>query len=112
MNTWRRLRRRPQGGSAPLGYVFSMFSDVFSQVCEDLAFLFMDEAEEDAYAAPSVIVKVVIEFKGKVDGMLQIITSDELSNIVGANYLGVELDDEILTNNDYDPTQTLKEFSK
>ena len=67
--------------------------DSFTDVLEKMAFMFVEEADEDETEAPGA-VKAEMHFSGAHTGSLIIAISHETANELASNVLGVEPDDE------------------
>lgn len=82
--------------------------DVFASVLEQVAFMFADPPEE---AQPQLgdggIVQVTMSFNGPFKGVMDLTVPRGMCEILAANVLGLEPDDELVTRAPFD---TLKEL--
>ena len=68
---------------------------VFLEVAEQMAFLFGEEADEDALCGLARDIRVVkMCFKGPFSGTLTLVATSDLCHILAENMLGVDADDE------------------
>ena len=83
-------------------------AEVFAEVLESLAFMFVDDPDEDEPFEPDGgAILAVMKFTGPFNGELAIAAPDEMCPELAANVLGLEPDDEIVQANPYDALKEL-----
>ena len=82
---------------------------VFSDVMEQMAFMFAEAAEEEE--APSMgdtgLVQAVMGFEGPFHGTLELVVPRAICEELAANVLGLEPDDEMVTHAPFDALKEL-----
>lgn len=77
-----------------------LLNEVFSEVAEKLAFMFSDMPDEDEFSdIQSDSIKASMAFAGPFTGSIDIVVTEEMCSEIAANVLGLDFDDELLTEN-------------
>jgi len=85
-----------------------MLARVFSQVAENLAFMFVEPQEDEPLPAPAgPCVAAEMTFTGQFPGTLTLAVPMALCPVIAANVLGVEPDDELAMAQPYDALNEL-----
>ncbi len=86
----------------------ALLNQVFSQVAQELAFMFTEPAEDEVLPAvgPSFVL-ARMTFTGPINGKLAIAVPEDMCPEIAANVLGVDLDDDTMT---VEPEDALKEL--
>lgn len=86
----------------------AMLARVFSQVAENLAFMFVEPQEDESLLDPAgPCVAAEMTFTGPFSGTLTLAAPLAFCPVVAANVLGVEPDDELATAQPYDALNEL-----
>lgn len=80
---------------------------VFTEVLEQLAFMFVEPLEIDCPAIPSELVVASMSFRGPVSGQLILTVPRAMAPVLTANVLGMDPDDEAITQVPYDAFKEL-----
>jgi CheY-specific phosphatase CheX len=82
--------------------------DVFSEVAENLAFMFVDPPEEDEFPEPTgPCVRAEMGFVGPFTGTVSLAVPESLCPQIAANVLGLDPDDELVTAKPHDALKEL-----
>jgi chemotaxis protein CheY-P-specific phosphatase CheC len=85
-----------------------LLRDVFAEVVENLAFMFTEEPEEDAMlSAEGGWVCARMNFMGPFTGALALAVPVEMCPEITANVLGLDPEDELVTDQPYDALKEL-----
>lgn len=83
-------------------------SQVFSEVAENLAFMFIEAPEDDMPPEPDgPCVVSEMTFTGPSSGKLALAVPEALCPVIAANVLGIELDDELAMAESHDALNEL-----
>jgi chemotaxis protein CheY-P-specific phosphatase CheC len=86
----------------------TLLATVFSQVAENLAFMFIDTPEdEDFDLGVTKFVRASMRFHGPFAGRLAIAVPEAMCPEIAANVLGLDPGDELVTNQPYDALKEL-----
>ncbi len=83
-------------------------SRVFSQIAENLAFMFIEPQDDEPLPPPEgPCVMTQMNFKGPFSGSLALAVPITMCPIIAANVLGVDPDDELVVKKPYDALNEL-----
>jgi len=81
---------------------------VFSEIIESLAFMFVEDPEDDTvFTTGTEFVQVQMGFSGPFKGDLTIAVPVDMCPELASNVLGLDPDDELVTHNPYDALKEL-----
>lgn len=82
-------------------------SRVFTDVLEQLAFMFADPPEDELPPAEEGLARASMTFHGPFSGELTLTVPREMAPVLAANVLGLEPDDELVLQAPYDALKEL-----
>lgn len=82
-------------------------AQVFTDVLEQLAFMFVDDADGDGPADPLELAVATMAFRGPFSGQLSLVVPRAMAPILAANVLGLDLEDGMIAQAPYDALKEL-----
>lgn len=82
-------------------------SKVFTDVLEQLAFMFADPPEDELPPAEAGLARASMTFQGPFSGALTLTVPRDMAPVLAANVLGLEPDDELVLQAPYDALKEL-----
>jgi chemotaxis protein CheY-P-specific phosphatase CheC len=82
-------------------------AQVFTDVLEQLAFMFVDEPDSDGPEEPADLAVATMSFNGPFSGQLSLVVPRAMAPTLAANVLGLDLEDGSITQAPYDALKEL-----